>query len=132
MQTLLNAVLQEPEAALDHLRAYAQLARVELALTAQAWRRRTLLIATGLVLAGLCTGFLGFVLMAWALLPPSWPPLSALQWALLVTPAAACGLGALACLVALGLTPEPDPWSQLARQWQLDAGWLLPPRQDTP
>ena len=91
-----------------------------------------MLIATGLVLAGLCTGFLGFVLMASALLPPNSLPLSALQWALLVTPATACGLGAIACLVGLGRTPEPDPWGQLARQWQLDAGWLLPPRQDTP
>lgn len=132
MQTLLNAVFQEPEAALDHLFAHAKLARVELALAAQAWRRRALLMATALVLGGLCAGFLGFVLMAWALLPPGWPPLSALQWALLVSPAALCGLGAFACLVAFVRTPEPDPWGQLARQWQLDAGWLLPPRQDIP
>lgn len=132
MQNLINAVVREPEAALDHLRAYGQLVRVELVLLAQAWQRRTLLAAGALVLAGLCTGFLGLVLMAWALMPSSLPALSQAQWLLLCTPAAACGLGSLACLLALRRTPLPDPLTHLARQWQLDAGWLLPQRQDPP
>lgn len=132
MQNLINAVVREPEAALEHLRAYGQLARVELVLLARAWQRRTLLSAGALVLAGLCAGFLGLVLMAWALMPSSLPALSQAQWLLLCTPAAACGLGSLACLFALRRTPLPDPLMHLCRQWQLDAGWLLPPRQDPP
>lgn len=132
MQNLINAVLREPEAALDHLRAYGQLARVELVLLMRAWQRRTLLIAGALVLAGLCTGFLGLVLMAWALVPSIASPLSQAQWLLLCTPAGASALGCIACLVALRRNPLPDPLQHLTRQWQLDAGWLLPPRQDHP
>lgn len=132
MQHLLHAVLREPEAALDHLRAYGRLARVELALLLRAWQRRTLMAAGALVLAGLGAGFSGLVLMAWALVPATLAPLSQAQWLLLCTPAAASWLGSLACLVALRRHPLPDPLEQLARQWQLDAGWLLPVRQDPP
>lgn len=131
MQTLLNAVLREPEAALDHLRSYGQLARVELVLLAQAWQRRTLLAAGALVLAGLCAGFLGMVLMAWALVPAT-SPLSQAQWLLLCSPAALSALGSIACLLVLRHHPLPDPLQQLSRQWQLDAEWLLPARQDPP
>lgn len=132
MQNLLNAVLREPEAALDHLRSYGQLARVEMVLLVRTWQRRTLLAAGALVLAGLGTGFLGLLLMAWALVPATMAPLSHAQWLLLCTPAAASALGSLACLVALRRHPLPDPLEQLSRQWQLDAGWLLPSRQDQP
>ena len=45
MQHLLHAVLREPEAALDHLRAYGQLARVELVLLLRAWQHITRLFA---------------------------------------------------------------------------------------
>lgn len=132
MQTLINAVLREPEAALDHLRSYGHLARVEMSMWMQAWQRRTLLAAAALVLGGLCAGFLGLVLMAWALLPAATTvPLSAAQWWLLCTPAGVCAIACIACLVALWRTPLPDPLQQLSRQWQLDAGWLLPPRGDS-
>ncbi len=132
MQNLLNAVLREPEAALDHLRSYGQLAGVEMAMWMRAWQRRTLLVAGALVLAGLCTGFLGLVLMACALVPSTAAPLSQAQWLLLCTPAAISALGCIACLVALRCHPLPDPFQHLARQWQLDAEWLLAPRQDPP
>lgn len=130
MQNLFNAVLREPEAALEHLRSYGQLAGVELVMLMRAWQRRTLLVAGALVLAGLSTGFMGMVLMAWALVPTTSAPLSESQWLLLCTPAALSALGCLACLVTLRRHPLPDPFMHLARQWQLDAQWLLPPSQD--
>lgn len=131
MHHLLNAVLRQPDAALNHLRSYGLLAHTELTLLLQAWQRRTLLVAGALVCAGLSTGFLGLMLMAWALVPL---PLSAGQWLALSTPAALAALGALACLIAWQRSPLPDPLLHLSRQWQLDASWLLPApeREDAP
>lgn len=133
MQNLLNAVLRQPEAALDHLRSYGELAHVELMLLMQAWRRRALLLAGALLCAGLSVGFLGLMLMAWALVPAlTSTPLSATQWVALGTPAALTTLGGLACLLARWRSPLPEPMQHLTRQWQLDAGWLMPAREDTP
>lgn len=133
MQNLLNAVLRHPEAALDHLRSYGELAHVELMLMMQAWRRRALLLAGALLCAGLSVGFLGLMLMAWALVPAlTSTPLSATQWLALGTPAALTTLAGLACLLARWCSPVPEPMRHLIRQWQLDAGWLMPAREDTP
>lgn len=133
MQNLLNAVLRQPDAALDHLRSYGELAQVELSLLMQAWRRRALLLAGALLCAGLSAGFLGLMLMAWALVPSlASAPLSATQWLALSAPAALTSLAALACLLAWWRHPVPQPMHHLARQWQLDAGWLLPQREDAP
>lgn len=132
MQNLINAALREPEAALDHLRSYGQLARIEVLTLLQAWRRRTLLTAGALILAGLSFGFLGLLAMACALLPAGSLELSQVQWALLCAPAALSAAGALACLLAMRRTHLPDPLEQLGRQWQLDAAWLSAPRQDGP
>lgn len=129
MQTMLNAVLRHPGAALQHLRAYGRLAHIELTLVLQAWQRRTLLIAGALVCVGVCAGFLGMVLMAWALVPS---PLSAHQWLALLTPAGLAALLGGACLIAWHRTPMPDPLEHLSRQWQLDAGWLLPEQDEAP
>lgn len=128
MQTLFNAVLREPEAALNHLRAYGHLAHVEMNAWMQACRRRTLLAAAALVLAGLCAGFVGLGVMAWALLPATALPLTSGQWVLLCAPATSCALAGIACLVALRQTPVPDPLQHLSRQWQLDASWLTQPQ----
>lgn len=133
MQNLLNAVLRQPEAALDHLRSYGELAHVELSLWMQAWRRRAMLWVAALLFAGLGLGFLGLMLMAWALLPSlTATSLSATQWLALSAPAAFTMLASLACLVAGWRLPLPEPMHHLSRQWQLDAGWLLRPPQNTP
>jgi hypothetical protein len=133
MQTLLNAVLRQPEAALDHLRSYGELAHVEFKLWMQAWRRRALLWVAALLFATLGIGFLGLMLMAWALLPSlTATSLSATQWLALSAPAAFTMLASLACLVAGWCHPLPEPMHHLTRQWQLDAGWLLRPPESTP
>lgn len=133
MQNLLNAVLRQPDAAFEHLRSYGALAQLEFTLLMQAWRRRALLLALALLCAGLSAGFLGLLLMAWALVPSlTSAPLSAMQWLALAAPAVLTTLTALACWVAWRCSPAPDPMQHLARQWQLDAGWLLPPKEDTP
>lgn len=136
MPTLLSATLRHPDAALNHLRAYGQLASAELTLAAQIWQRRLLLSVGAIVSGGLAIGFLGLLLMAWALvhgaLGPVWSPL---QWVLLSTPAALSGATCLACVLALRATPSPAPLRHLQRQWQLDATWLMPSQaepQETP
>lgn len=129
MPHLLNAVLQHPAAALRHLRAYGQLAQIELTLFAQAWQRRALLAAGALLCAGLSIGFLGLLVMAWALAPS---PLSGTQWLAVCAPAAFTTLAGIACLVAWQCSPLPDPIKHLAQQWQIDATWLLPDQEDAP
>lgn len=127
MPHLLNAVLRHPDAALSHLRAYGQLASAELTLATQVWQKRLLLSAGALVSGGLAIGFMGLLLMAWALVPGALGPLwSPLQWVLLSAPAALSGATCLACVLALHATPAPAPLQHLQRQWQLDATWLLP------
>jgi len=123
MPHLLHTVLRHPDAALQHLRAYGQLAQAELSLLAQAWQRRTLLAAGALLCAGLSVGFLGLLVMAWALVPA---PLTGAQWLALSAPAAFTALAGIACLVGWQHSPLPDPMQELARQWALDASWLLP------
>ena len=61
MQHLLNAVLRHPDAALNHLRSYGQLASAELSLATQVWQRRLLLTAGALVSGGLAVGFIGLL-----------------------------------------------------------------------
>ncbi len=131
MQHLINAVLRHPDAALNHLRSYGQLASAELNLATQLWQRRLLLTAGALVGGGLAVGFIGMLSMAWALVPGTWGALlSPLQWLALCAPAAFSAAACLACLLALRGTPAPTPMRHLARQWQLDASWLLPPAPD--
>lgn len=133
MQNLLNAVLRQPEAALDHLRSYGELAHVELSLWMQAWRRRAMLWVAALLFAGLGIGFLGLLLMAWALLPSlNTTSVSTAQWVALCAPSVVTSLASLACAVAGWRHPLPEPMHHLTRQWQLDAGWLLRPRESEP
>lgn len=136
MPTLLSATLRHPDAALNHLRAYGQLASAELTLAAQVWQRRLLLSVGALVSGGLAIGFIGLLLMAWALVPGALGPLwSPLQWVLLSAPAALSVASCLACVLALRATPSPAPLRHLQRQWQLDATWLMPSQaepQETP
>lgn len=133
MQHLLNAIVRHPDAALNHLRSYGQLASAELDLAMQVWQKRLLLTAGALVCGGLAAGFIGLLLMAWALVPGTLGPLlGPLQWLALTAPAALSAATCLACLLALRATPAPVPLQHLRRQWQLDASWLLPPAPEHP
>lgn len=131
MQHLINAVLRHPDAALNHLRSYGQLANAELNLATQVWQKRLLLTAGALVSGGLAVGFIGLLSMAWALVPGTLgAPLSPLQWLALCAPAVLSAAACLTCLLALRGTPAPTPLQHLTRQWQLDASWLLPTSTD--
>jgi hypothetical protein len=54
-----------------HLRAYGQLAGLELAVAVALWRRRLLLQATALGAALAAVGLGGVALMLWAVVPPA-------------------------------------------------------------
>lgn len=133
MPPLLNAALRHPEAALNHLRAYGQLASAELTLALQGWQRRLLLSVGAFVSGGLAIGFLGLLLMAWALVPDALgQPWSPHQWLMLSAPAALSVASCLACVIALRAVPPTAPLQHLQRQWQLDASWLLANQTDQP
>lgn len=133
MSHLLNAVLRHPDAALNHLRAYGQLASAELSLAMQGWQKRLLLSVGALLSGGLAIGFLGLLLMAWVLVPGTLGPLwSPQQWLLLSAPAALSAAACLACWLTLRAVPPPAPLEHLQRQWQLDASWLLPSQTEQP
>lgn len=128
MDTLLNAVLHHPGAAMDHLRAYGQLASAEMTVAMRAWQRRALCVAGAIACGALTFGFLGIALMAWALWPTA---LSVTQWLAVGAPATISALACITCLALLHRLPAPTPLRHLSRQWQLDVGWLLPTREDT-
>jgi hypothetical protein len=129
MENLLNAMLHHPGAALDHLRAYGQLASAEMNVAMRAWQRRALLAAGAIACGALTFGFLGMALMAWALMPT---PLNPSQWLAVAAPAAITALACTTCLIVLSRSPAPAPLRHLSQQWQLDMGWLLANREDAP
>lgn len=129
MQNLFNALLHHPGAAMDHLRAYGQLASAEMNQAMRTWQRRALLTAGALVCAALAFGFAGMTLMAWALMPTA---ITTTQWMIIASPSALSGIASVVCIVLLRGTARPAPLKHLARQWQLDVGWLLPSREEAP
>ncbi len=122
---LIHLLTAETGLVAEHAAAYAELAAVESAQAATAFRRRVLLQAVSLLLfmVALACGLMALLLLAVI-------PLTAMPapWALIVVPLLPC---VAAVWVRLGLQRQRAiaPFAVLRRQIELDVGMLRQPEQ---
>ncbi len=122
---LIHLLTAETGLVAEHAAAYAELAAVESAQAATAFRRRVLLQAVSLLLfmLALACGLMALLLLAVI-------PLTAMPapWALIVVPLLPC---VAAVCVRLGLQRQRAiaPFAVLRRQIELDVGMLRQPEQ---
>ncbi len=117
---LIHILTTETGRLAEHAAAYAQLAAVESAQAAAAFRRRVLLQAVSLLLlmVGLASALVALLLLA--AIPVAGMPA---PWALLVLPLLPCA-AALAVRCCLRGAARPGAFPELRRQLELDAELL--------
>lgn len=103
-----------------HVRAYGQLAGLELGLEIAQWRRRALLQALGGGAALLAVGLGGVALMLWAVVPPAQMQAPWALWAVPLAPA----LLALVCLRAGRARVRAPAFAGVRRQLAADLALL--------
>jgi uncharacterized membrane protein YqjE len=103
-----------------HVRAYGQLAGLELDQAVALWRRRALLQATGLGAALAATGLAGVALMLWAVVPPAQVHAPWALWAVPLLPAVL----ALGCLWAGRARAQAPAFAGVRRQLAADLALL--------